>query len=670
MSLPQFDNIEVKNISFQLDQLLKTNKQTIDTLLSQPELSWQSLMQPLEELDDTLHKFWSPISHLHSVLETDALRKQYTDCLQPLTQYSSDIAHNKKLYQAIKNIAENKLFDTDNAEQQASLVHQLRDFKLAGVSLNEQDKKTFVELSQRLSELSNKFSTNVLDATHGWHYQTDDQQLLAGLPTHRLAAAQHAASDKQKTGWLFTLDAPVFIDVMTYADNRELRETFYQAYTTRASDQGPNAGKWDNSANIQAILESRLALAKLLGFDNYADYSLATKMVDSPQQVLDFLQHLATEVKPKAEQDIKELTQFAQEQGHQGTLQPWDIGYYSEKLRQAKYNISDEQLRPYFPAEHVLKGLFAIVHRLYGIRVEANTTLNTWHKDVKTYSLFNASNQHIADCYMDLYAREHKRGGAWMDECQIKRQQQLPAAYLTCNFQAPIGDTPALLTHDDVVTLFHEFGHCLHHMLTEMTVSDVSGINGVAWDAVELPSQFMENWAWQKESMSLIAKHYETGESLPNEYFDRMIAAKNFQSAMSLARQLEFALFDFTLHLNFDPTIDKQVQLTLDQVRDRISVTPRVDYNRFQNSFGHIFAGGYAAGYYSYLWAEVMAADAFSLFEEKGLFDQDTAQRFRSCVLAKGGSEKPAKLFKDFRGRDPDIEALLVQRGIQSTSRV
>ncbi len=671
MSLPSYSAIQIDRIPQDLENLLNTNRKTINTLLENQTVTWDTLMQPLEDMDDQLHHFWSPISHLHSVMDSDTLRENYTACLAPLTQYASELAHNKKLYNALNTIADSNEYASLPKEKQKAIQNQLRDFKLAGVTLNDDDKKTFVELSQRLSELSNQYSNNVLDATHGWHYQTDDKSELSGLPEHTLLAAQQAATQQEKAGWLFTLDAPVYIAILMHADNRTLRQAFYEAYVTRASDQGPNAGQWDNSQNMQTILQTRKQLAQLLGFESYAHYSLATKMVDNPQQVLDFLHHLVEQTHTKAEKEMQELQTYANNNGFEGKLAPWDVSYYSEKMREAEYNISQEQLRPYFPLPHVLQGLFSIVNKLYGITVKPNNELETWHPNVQVYTLYNAQDDAIAYCYMDFYARQHKRGGAWMDECQIRRLRQdsslqLPAAYLTCNFQAPVGDDPALLTHSDVVTLFHEFGHCLQHMLTQMTVADVSGINGVAWDAVELPSQFMENWAWQKQGLDLIAQHYQTGEPLPQNLFDKMIAAKNFHAAMGMSRQLEFALFDFRLHLEFDPKQNNQVQHVLDEVRSKVTVTPIADYNRFQHGFSHIFAGGYAAGYYSYLWAEVMAADAFALFEQKGIFDTDTATHFKQCILEPGGSEEPLDLFIRFRGREPQVDALLHQNGISA----
>lgn len=669
MTGPIFSAIKVSQIPEQLNQQLNDNRKQIKQLLGQSEFSWQNLSQPLESLDDKLHHFWSPISHLHSVADSPELRESYQACLAPLSAYHTEVAHNHALYQAIASLQTSSSFEQLDQAQQKAIANQLRDFKLAGVALEKKQKERFAEICENLSQLSHKFSTQVLDATHGWQYHCEDVKALAGIPEHALRAAKAEAKAQELPGWVFTLDMPHYIAVITHADNRALRETFYHAYVTRASDKGPNANKWDNGPVMTAILGLRQELAQLLGFTTYAHYSLATKMVDNPEQVLDFLGHLSQKARNKALLEMTELATFANTQDGIATLEPWDISYYSEKLRENRFDFSQETLRPYFPATKVLTGLFEIVQRLYGIRVTALTGVDTWHPDVTVYDVQNQEGQSIARCYMDLYARKGKRGGAWMDECQIRRIQddgniQLPYAYLTCNFQAPVDDRPALLTHQEVVTLFHEFGHCLQHMLTTVNYADVSGINGVAWDAVELPSQFMENWAWQKESLALISSHIETGAALPDELFNKMQAAKNFHAAMGLMRQLEFALFDFRLHL--DPNVQKseQIQQLLDSVRDEVTVTPRYTDNRFQHSFSHIFAGGYAAGYYSYLWAEVMACDAFSLFEEKGLFDAKSAEQFLKCILQPGGSEEASVLFQRFRGRAPDISALLKQNGI------
>lgn len=669
MSLPKFNSINPTTINDDLTALLENNKATINTLTEQDTFTWDNLIRPIENLDDKLTHFWSPISHLHSVKDNAELRQAYQQALAPLTQYSSELAHNKALFQAIESIANSAGFADLDKAQRKTIENNLRNFKLAGVNLNDADKKIFTQLSTELSELTTRFANNVLDATQAWHYHTDDKNNLTGLPEYALDAAMAAAKQKGLTGYVFTLDAPSFIAVMTYADNRSLRETMYRAYTSRASDRGPNAGKFDNSNIMQDILKRRLQLAQLLGFNSYADYSLATKMVDDCEQVINFLEHLAKHAYPKAKQEMLELSEFAQQLDGTEQLEAWDTAYYSEKHKQSLFDISDDMLRPYFQVDHVLNGLFTIANKLYDIRIEAIDDVETWHQDVRVYELYDHHDTLIAMFYVDLYARQNKRGGAWMDECQIRRLKddghiQIPIAYLTCNFQAPVAGKPALMTHNDVVTLFHEFGHCLQHMLTKVNYADVSGINGVAWDAVELPSQFMENWAWQKQGLDLISCHIDSGKTLPEDLLQRMLEAKNYHSAMQTVRQLEFALFDFRLHMAFDPQVDNQIQTILDQVRATVSVTPACRDNRFQHGFSHIFAGGYAAGYYSYKWAEVMAADAFSLFLEQGIFNRDAATRFKECILETGGSEDALVLFERFRGHAPDVSALLKQDGI------
>jgi oligopeptidase A len=545
----------------------------------------------------------------------------------------------------------------------------VRDFRLSGVELSQTDRDKFKQISQQLTELTAKFEENLMDATHAWKKHITDETLLAGLPESTIAMAEQFAKRDGLDGWLFTLDFPSYMPVMSYADNRELREEMYTAFATKASDQGPNAGKWNNTEVMEGILKLRHELAQLIGFNNHAERSLATKMAQSPQQVLDFLNDLAQRSKPIAEKEFAELKAYAKEQGHEGDLQSWDVTYFAEKLRQQRYSISQEELKPYFPENKVVLGLFAVVNRLYGLEIKERHDIDVWHKDVRFFDIFDSEGELRGQFYLDLYARNHKRGGAWMDECLVRRQTengiQTPVAFLTCNFSEPVGDKPALFTHDEVTTLFHEFGHGLHHMLTKIDYAAVSGINGVAWDAVELPSQFMENWCWEREALDLISGHYETGEVLPQDLFDKMIAARNFQSAMMMVRQLEFSLFDFRLHLEFDPEDpSNQVDKILNEVRDQVAVVKAPSFNRFAHSFSHIFAGGYAAGYYSYKWAEVLSADAFSKFEENGIFDRDTGIEFLQAILEKGGSKEPMELFVDFRGREPEIDALLRHSGI------
>ncbi len=544
----------------------------------------------------------------------------------------------------------------------------LRDFKLSGFDLPEDKKARFKEIQQRLSQLTTKFEENVLDATQAWTKLITDEQQLAGLPDSARALAKQTAAQKEKTGWLFTLDFPSYYAVMSYADDRQLRYEMYQAYVTRASDQGPNAGEFDNSDVMQEILALRHESAVLLGFANFAERSLARKMAKTSQQVLDFLNDLADKSHSYAQRDLDALREFAAQQGLTD-LQAWDLGYYSEKLREHQYAINQETLKPYFPETKVIPGLFEVVKRLYGINIEEVTDVDTWHPDVRFYEIKDQQGVTRGQFYLDLYARENKRGGAWMDDC-IGRNRlhdgdvQTPVAFLTCNLSPPVGDQPALFTHDEVNTLFHEFGHGLHHMLTQVDYIGVSGINGVAWDAVELPSQFMENWCWERDALNIITGHYQTGEVLPDDLFDKLQASKNFQSAMQMVRQLEFALFDFRLHAELKPDAVAPVQETLDEVRDKVAVVKPPAFNRFQHGFSHIFAGGYAAGYYSYKWAEVLSADAFAKFEENGIFDRKTGEAFLHCILEQGGSQEPMDLFVAFRGREPTIDALLRHSGI------
>ncbi len=670
--LPKFSQINIEQIEPNLSSLLDDNLKTIDSLVHQPQpFTWQNLMRPLEDLDDRLSQSWSPISHMHAVINSAPLRKSYEACIPKLSQYSTQISHNHDLYQAIQSIADSPEFQKLDTAQKKIIDNELRDFKLAGVALSKEKKARFAELAKSLAQLTTRFENNVLDATQGWTKLVTDQAELAGLPDSDIQAAKAAAAKNQQQGWLFTLEFPSYYAVMLYADSAALREAMYTAYCTRASDQGPNAGQWDNGPVMQDILKQRLELAQLLGFKNYAERSLATKMVKDPQAVLQFLGQLVDASYATAKQEFAELGEFARSQFNVSELQPWDIAYYSEKLRQHRYAISQEELRPYFPEDKVVNGLFTIVQKLFGITIKALNNVDTWHPDVRCFAIYDQDQQLRAQFYFDLYARENKRGGAWMDECRVRRQlangqAQIPVAYVTTNFGAPVGDEPALFKHDEVITLFHEFGHALQHMLTKIDYADVSGINGVPWDAVEIASQFLENWGWEKESIKMISGHYQTGEPLPDELIEKMHRAKNFQSAMQMMRQLEFALFDFRLHMEFDPNKEDQIQHILNEVRLQVSVVPTPDFNRFQHGFSHIFAGGYAAGYYSYKWAEVMAADAFSLFAERGIFDQATSQKFLQTFLESGGAVEPMDLFIEFRGREPSVDALLKQSGINN----
>jgi len=668
--LPPFSCIKPDHVEPAIDTLLQQNRDLLQRLLADnKQYSWENLIQPLEEMDDRLDRAWSPVSHMNSVVNSDELRAAYNACLPKLSDYATELGQNEHLYRAYRAIADSAQYQQLDAAQKKIIDNALRDFHLSGVDLPPEKKQRYKEIQQRLSSLTTRFEENLLDATHAWHIQITDEARLAGLPDSARAMARQAGEEKGVDGWVFTLDFPSYYAVMSYADDRDLRSELHEAYVTRASDQGPHAGQWDNSQVMEEILALRHELAQLLGFDNYAERSLATKMAESPEQVLSFLHDLAKRAKPVAEQDLAELGEFARQQHGLEQLEPWDIAYYSEKLRQHKYAISQEDLKPYFPETRVIPGMFEVVKRLYGIDIVEIDSVDTWHPAVRFYEIRDAQGELRGQFYLDLYARAKKRGGAWMDDCRGRLRHdngelQTPVAYLTCNLTPPIGDKPALFTHDEVITLFHEFGHGLHHMLTRVDHIGVSGINGVAWDAVELPSQFMENWCWERDALNVITGHYQTGEPLPDELYQKMYAAKNFQAGMRMVRQLEFSLFDFRLHLEYDPQQGGRIQETLDQVREEVTVVKPAPYNRFQHGFAHIFAGGYAAGYYSYMWAEVLSADAFSLFEENGIFDRRTGQQFLISVLEQGGTREPMELFVDFRGREPQIEALLRHSGI------
>ncbi|MEL1219480.1 oligopeptidase A [Aeromonas hydrophila] len=669
-SLPPFSQIQPDLVQPAVTQAIADCKQKISDVLAQRDPhTWDSLIAPLEEVNDRLARIWSPVSHLNSVLNSEALRAAHDACLPLLSEFQTYVGQHEGLYQAYRELAESDDFPLLSGAQRKEIQNTLRDFRLSGIGLPAEAQQRYGEIQARLSELASRFSNNVLDATQGWSKLVTDEAELAGLPQSAQAAARQLAELKGKEGWLFTLDIPSYLPVMMYADNRALRAELYEAFTTRASDQGPNAGKWDNSAIMTELLALRRELAQLLGFANYAELSLATKMADKPEQVVNFLTDLAAKSLPQGKAELEEIRAFAAEQHGQGELAAWDLAYYAEKLKQHKFSISDEQLRPYFPASKVVKGLFEVVKRVFGMKVRERLGIDTWHPDVRFYDIFDTEDELRGSFYLDLYAREHKQGGAWMDVCLGRRYRQdgslqRPVAYLTCNFNGPVDGKPALFTHNEVVTLFHEFGHGIHHMLTRIDVAGVAGINGVAWDAVELPSQFLENWCWESEALAFISGHHETGEPLPADLLEKMLTARNFQAAMQMLRQLEFALFDFRLHQEFDPASADQIPALLDEVRSQVAVMTPPAFNRFQHSFSHIFAGGYAAGYYSYKWAEVLSADAFSRFEEEGIFNPATGQSFLKNILEKGGSKEPMELFRAFRGREPQVDALLRHSGI------
>ena len=668
--LPAFSKIRPEHVLPALQHVLAENRAEIENLVANTEpYTWNSFARPLEDLGDRLDRVWGPVGHLHSVADSEALREAYNAGLRLLSDYSSEISHNRGLYDAYKAIKEGREYQHLTPAQRKTVDNELRDFHLGGVDLPPEQQAHYKEITQQLSALGAKFAQNLLDATHAWNKHVSDESLLQGLPDTVKANARHNAEEEGLDGWLLTLDAPIYLPVMNYADNRELRAEMYHAFFTRASELGPHAAQWDNGPIIDEILSLRYELAQLLGFQNYAEYSLATKMARDPAQVLDFLRELTDRARPVAQRELDELRAFAREQYGVDGLELWDVPYYSEKLRHYRYELSQETLRPYFPLPQVLQGLFAVVRRLYGLDIREHTGIDTWHPDVRFFEVFDEHGELRGQFYLDPYARKGKRGGAWMDDAVVRKVRidgdvQTPVAHLSCNFTPPAKDKPSLLTHQEVTTLFHEFGHGLHHMLTRMEHPSISGINGVAWDAVELPSQLMENWCWEREALDLFAKHYETGEPLPGAVLDKMLAAKNFQAGLFMVRQLEFATFDFRLHVEYHPAWGKSVQELLDSVRCEVAALFPPAFNRFQNQFQHIFAGGYAAGYYSYKWAEVLSADVFSKFEENGIFDRDTGRSFLQNILEKGGSQDPMELFSAFRGREPQIEPLLRHSGM------
>ncbi|MBE9516567.1 MAG: M3 family metallopeptidase [Proteobacteria bacterium] len=666
-SLPPFSAIRPEHVEPALDLMLAQNRSRIAAILDDESATgWDGFVAVMEVLDEQLHRLWSPVSHLNSVMDSDALREVYDRCLPKLSEYATEVAQNPGLYQRYRDVANSEVFAQLDVAQQQLINNVLRDFRLGGAELEGEAQARFADVEKQLSLLKNQFAKNVLDATQAWHVDITNKAEIAGLPESALMLARQAAEQAGVIGWRFTLDAPSYLAVATYADNRELRKQIYTAYVTRASDEGPHANQWDNAPLMTEIMKLRHDKAQLLGFNSYAELSLEKKMAQQVEEVTGFLRDLGERSRAAALADVETLKSFTAQQGLKGSMQAWDVAYYSERLRQQQYAISQEALRPYFPMSKVLDGMFDLISRLYGIRVQVDNTVDVWHSDVRFYRLYDAAGNERGAFYLDPFARNHKRGGAWMDECVSRKRMtetvQQPVAYLTCNFSPPVNDQPSLLTHDEVTTLFHEFGHGLHHMLTQVDYVSVAGINGVEWDAVELPSQFMENWCWQKEVIDKLSSHYRSGEPLPEDMFDKLYAARNFQSGMQMARQLEFALFDLLLHDNYGQW--DSVQQLLDTVRQDVAVLIPPRFNRFQNGFTHIFAGGYAAGYYSYKWAEVLSADAFSKFEENGLFDPATGQAFLTKVLERGGSRPAMDLFVAFRERKPTIDALLRHSGL------
>lgn len=670
--LPPFSQLQPEHIKPAVEAVIAECRAKIDDVLENNTTpTWDNVIAPIEDVDDKLSQVWSPVSHMNSVVNSDELRDAYESCLPLLSEYGTWVGQHKGLFEAYKAIKASDAFDSLEQAKKKTITDSLRDFELSGIGLPADEQHRYGEISKRMSELGSQFSNNVLDATMGWNKHITDVVELAGMPESAIAAAKETAESKELDGYLLTLEMPSYLPVMVYCDNQALRAEMYEAYVTRASDRGPKAGEWDNTELIAEQLKLRHEISRMLGFNTYSEKSLATKMAENTSQVIGFLNDLAVKAKPQGEKEVEELRQFAEKEFGVTELNLWDIPYYSEKQKQHLFQISDEELRPYFPEEKVVSGLFEVLNRVFGMQVKERKDVDTWHHSVRFFDIFDSNDTLRGSFYLDLYAREHKRGGAWMDECRVRRltesgDLQTPVAYLTCNFNKPVGDKPALFTHDEVVTLFHETGHGIHHMLTKVDTGSVSGINGVPWDAVELPSQFLENWCWEEEALEFISGHFETGEPLPKAMLEKMLAAKNFQSAMFILRQLELGLFDFTLHTEFDPELGARVLETLQEVKAKVAVLPSLEWNRFSHSFSHIFAGGYSAGYYSYLWAEVLSADAFSRFEEEGIFNQETGQSFLNNILEMGGSEEPMELFKRFRGREPQIDAMLRHAGINA----
>ena len=668
--LPRFDEFKTGLVAPAVDLLLAENRALIERICA-PDVpaTWHDFVEPLEEANERLHRAWGVVGHLNAVMNSPELRDVYNANLPRVTQYYTELGQHEGLHAKFRSLRASPAFDTVSRAQKKIVENELRDFRLGGAELPPDKKARFKEISERLSQLSSRFSDNLLDATNAFEHVVTDAAEAAGIPQDALAAAREAAQADGKAGWKFTLHAPSYLPVMQYADNRGLRERMYRAYVTRASEFGKP--EWDNSPLIAEIVRLRGEQAQLLGFASYAEYSLEPKMADTPQQVLDFLGELASRARPYAERDLKEVTDFSRAELGLAGLEAWDLAYASEKLRAKRYAFSDQEVKQYFSETRVLPGMFRLVESLYGIRIEP-APAPVWHPDVRFYAIRDRAGSLIGQFYVDLYARPSKRGGAWMDDAITRRikdgRVQEPVAYLNCNFSAPVGGKPPLFTHEEVNTLFHEFGHGLHHLLTRVDYLGVSGINGVEWDAVELPSQFMENFCWEWDVLRPMTAHAGTGEPLPRALFDKMLAAKNFQTGMQTVRQIEFSLFDLRLHHDFDPAGTKTGARTaldlLQEVRSRVAVVFPPAYNRFPNNFSHIFAGGYAAGYYSYKWAEVLSADAYSLFEENGVLDPGTGERFRNEILGVGGSRTALESFIAFRGREPKIDALLRHNGM------
>jgi len=664
--LPRFAEVKPEHVAPAVEQLLEENRALVTRLLTDSSVpTWDNFMQPMDDANERLSRAWGQVGHLNAVMNCPELREVYNANLPKITQYYAELGQNLELFNKVKAIRNGTEFATLNATRQKIIENELRDFRLSGAELPDNQKARFLAIQEELSTLCSRFSDNVLDATNEYSWLVTDEAELSGIPADERQVAAEAAQAEGKTGWLFTLKAPSYGPLMQYADNRALRERLYRAYATRASETGK--ADFDNTPLMTQILKLRAEEAQMLGFANFAELSLATKMATSPQQVMEFLRELAQRARPFAERDLAELREFAKTQLGIAELESWDVGYASEHLRQQRYAFSEQEVKQYFPEDKVLPGMFKVVESLYGLSVRPSQA-PLWNEAARFFDILDADGKLVGQFYLDMYARNSKRGGAWMDDAITRRRIvsgiQTPVAYLNCNFAAPVGGKPALFTHDEVITLFHEFGHGLHHLLTQVEDLGVSGISGVEWDAVELPSQFMENFCWEWNVLQDMTRHADSGATLPRELFDKMLAAKNFQSGLQTLRQIEFSLFDMRLHGDYDPSGNKTIQQLLGEVRDEVAVLVPPEFNRFPNSFSHIFAGGYAAGYYSYKWAEVLSADAYSLFEENGVLNMTVGLRFRNEILAVGGSRDAMESFVAFRGREPTIDALLRHNGL------
>jgi oligopeptidase A len=661
-NLPAFAAIQPQHVEPAMRELLGRHSAAIARIEMQGDRGFASVIEPLEQLQHELARTWSPVSHLNAVCNSSELRKSYNACLPLITEHQSRIGQSEALYEAYRSIEERESAQLDDTRRRV-VANALRDFRLAGVALDGARKQRFKAIMIELAQLGARFDENVLDCTNAWRHLVSDAVLLRGLNEGIIEQAQRRAREADARGWLLALDQPTYLAVITDAESGELRRTFYEAWNTRASDQGPHAGRWNNATVISEILRLRHEAARLLEFASYAEYALATRMARTPEEVTGFLREFAHAARPAAEREFAELSRYAGVE-----LEAWDVTFWTERLQRERFSVSQEELRPYFPLPRVLSGLFEVAERLFAIRIRERGGVPTWHADTRYFDIEDAAGKAVGGFYLDPYARPHKRSGAWMDECigrmDLGARRSLPVAYLVCNFLPPAGDAPALLTHDDVVTLFHEFGHGLHHLLTRVGYPSIAGINGVAWDAVELPSQFMENYAWHEAVLDRISGHFRSGVQLPEHTRRQLIATRNFHAGLAALRQVEFALFDFRIHAEYRPDAPDRVMETLREVRSEVAIVRAPDWTRFPHSFGHIFAGGYAAGYYSYKWAEVLAADAFAAFEETHPFDRATAQRFLDSILSRGGSRDALDAFIEFRGRRPQIAPLLRQHGM------